>query len=99
MDRALRKLEAMMIVGDAEHLYLLSGMGDVIEPDDGILAIGSGGNFALAAARAALRLPNENLSTREIAELAMNVAAEICPFTNTHFCIEEVVASGVKSNG
>ncbi|MGA1191086.1 MAG: ATP-dependent protease subunit HslV [Bdellovibrionota bacterium] len=98
MDRALRRLEAMMIVGDAEHLYLLSGMGDVIEPDDGVLAIGSGGNFALAAARAALRLPHEGLSTREIAELAMSVAAEICPFTNSQFCIEEVVAKEEKNN-
>ncbi|MCB0329834.1 MAG: ATP-dependent protease subunit HslV [Bdellovibrionales bacterium] len=91
MDRALRRLEAMLIVGDAENLYLLSGMGDVIEPDDGVLAIGSGGNFALAAARALLRNEqSSSLPLRTIAEQAMTVAAEICPFTNSHFNIEEV---------
>jgi ATP-dependent HslUV protease subunit HslV len=89
-DRALRRLEAMLIVGDAEHLYLLSGMGDVIEPDDGVLAIGSGGNYALAAARALLGLEEKKLTTREIAERAMGIAADICPFTNAQFTLEEV---------
>ncbi|MCI5064179.1 ATP-dependent protease subunit HslV [bacterium] len=92
-DRALRRLEAMLIVGNGDHLYLLSGMGDVIEPDDGVLAIGSGGNFALAAARALLRA-DVGLSPREIAEQAMTIAAEICPFTNAHFTIEEVGTDG-----
>lgn len=90
MDRALRRLEAMLIVGNAESLYLLSGMGDVIEPDDGVLAIGSGGNFALAAARALLRSEELQLSLRELAIRAMTVAAEICPFTNSNFVVEQV---------
>jgi ATP-dependent HslUV protease, peptidase subunit HslV len=89
-DRALRRLEAMMIVGDKKSLYLLSGSGDVIQPDDGILAIGSGGNFALAAARALVRHGDPKLSARQIAETAMAVAAEICPFTNNQFVFEEL---------
>lgn len=89
-DRYLRRLEAMMIVGNLEGLFLLSGAGDVIQPDDGVLGIGSGGTFALAAARALIRGAGEQLSARQIAELAMNVAAEICPFTNERLLIEEL---------
>lgn len=89
-DRALRRLDAMLIVGNKEGLYLLSGSGDVIQPDDGVLAIGSGGNFALAAARALARKGDANLSARQIAEAAMQVASEICPFTNSHFVFEEL---------
>lgn len=88
-DKYLRKLEAMLVVGDLESLYLLSGVGDVIQPDDGVIGIGSGGNFALPAARALLRKAPD-LSAREIAETAMTIAAEICPFTNNQFTFEEV---------
>ena len=88
MDKALRKLEAMMIVADKNQLLMVSGMGDVIEPEDDILAIGSGGNFALAAAKALKE--NTNLSAREIAEKALTIAGDICVFTNHHLTIEEV---------
>jgi ATP-dependent HslUV protease subunit HslV len=88
-DRYLRRLEAMLVVGDREALYLLSGMGDVIQPDDGVLAIGSGGSFALSAARALVRKAPE-LSAREIVESAMLIASEICPFTNDHLHLEEL---------
>ncbi|MCO6430700.1 MAG: ATP-dependent protease subunit HslV [Deltaproteobacteria bacterium] len=89
-DRYLRRLEAMMVVGDRDSLYILSGMGDVLQPDDGVAAIGSGGNFALSAARALLRHAGSHLSPREIAEGAMTIAAEICPFTNSNLTIEEL---------
>lgn len=89
-DKYLRRLEAMLIVADKDSLYLVSGMGDVIQPDDGILAIGSGGNFALSAARALIRSENENLSARQIVESAMKIASEICPFTNSNISIQEV---------
>jgi ATP-dependent HslUV protease subunit HslV len=79
-DRALRRLEAMLIVGDAESVLVVSGTGDVIEPDDGIVAIGSGGPYALAAARALAR--NTPLGAEEIARAALGIAAEICVFTN-----------------
>jgi len=88
-DRVLRRLEAMLIIADRESSLLVSGMGDVIEPDDGLLAIGSGGNFALAAARALIR-HSPNLSARQIAEGAMKIAAEICVYTNDQFTIEEL---------
>lgn len=88
-DRVLRRLEAMLIVADRESSLLISGMGDVIEPDDGLLAIGSGGNFALAAARAMVRRAPE-MSAREIAEEAMKIAAELCVYTNDRFIIEEL---------
>ena len=91
-DRALRRLEAMLIVGDKDSLFLLSGMGDVIQPDDGVLAIGSGGNFALAAARSLLRKGPSEMSAREIVETSLGIAAEICPFTNTHFNFLELKA-------
>ncbi len=79
-DRALRRLEAMLLVGDPGALLMVSGNGDVIEPDDGIAAIGSGGAFALAAARALLR--NTALAAEEIAREALGIAAEICIYTN-----------------
>ena len=85
-DRVLRRLEAMMIVGDAENVLLLTGAGDVIESDDGVVAIGSGGNFALAAARAMLR--HSSLDARTVALEAMRIAAEICVFTNDRVTIE-----------
>ncbi|MFZ1123501.1 MAG: ATP-dependent protease subunit HslV [Candidatus Binataceae bacterium] len=88
-DRVLRRLEAMLIVADRESSLLISGLGDVIEPDDGILAIGSGGNYALAAARALVRHAPA-MSARQIAESAMQVAAEICVYTNDRFIIEEL---------
>jgi ATP-dependent HslUV protease subunit HslV len=88
-DRVLRRLEAMLVVADGESSLLISGSGDVIEPDDGILAIGSGGNFALAAARALVHY-NPVMSAREIAEAAMKVAAEICVYTNDRFVFEEL---------
>ncbi len=87
-DRALRKLEAMLVVADAEATFILSGAGDVIEPDDGVCAIGSGGSFALAAARALLG--HTELAARQIAETAMKIAADICIYTNTHLTIEEL---------
>lgn len=92
MDRYLRRLEAMMIVGDDNSLFLLSGVGDVIQPDDGILAIGSGGNFALAAARALIRGAGDSVTAREAAQTAMTVAAEICPFTNDKLHFEEITS-------
>lgn len=88
MDRAMRKLEAMLLVADQENLLLVSGTGEVIEADDGILAIGSGGNYALAAARALAA--NTDLSAHEIAEKALHIAAEICVYTNDHIIVEDV---------
>jgi ATP-dependent HslUV protease, peptidase subunit HslV len=88
-DRILRRLEAMLIVADTESSLLISGAGDVIEPDDGLLAIGSGGNFALAAARALIR-HGKDLTARQIAEGAMKIASEICVYTNDRFVFEEL---------
>lgn len=88
-DRVLRRLEAMLVVADRESSLLISGTGDLIEPDDGILAIGSGGNFALAAARALVRHAPK-MTAREVAESAMKVASEICVYTNDRFVIEEL---------
>ncbi len=87
-DRVLRRLEAMLIVADGESTFLLSGTGDVIQPDDGVVAIGSGGGYALAAARALVK--NTDLPAREIAEAAMGIAGEICIYTNSNFTLEEV---------
>lgn len=87
-DRMLRRLEAMLLVVDKEHSFVISGTGDVIEPDDGIMAIGSGGPYALAAARALVK--HSSLSAREIAEEAMHIAASICIYTNTNIVIEEL---------
>ena len=86
MDRMLRRLEAMLLLGDPETLLVVSGNGDVIEPDDGVAAIGSGGSYALAAARALSR--HTELSAREIASEALRVAAEICIYTNDSIKIE-----------
>src|SRR5580765_5089019 len=87
-DRILRRLEAMLIVLDKSRTFLLSGNGDLIEPDDGIVAIGSGGPFALAAARALAG--NTDLEARTIAERSMKIAGEICIYTNTSLTIEEL---------
>ncbi|MCE9625222.1 MAG: ATP-dependent protease subunit HslV [Deltaproteobacteria bacterium] len=87
-DRILRRLEAMLIVANADKTFTMSGNGDVIEPDDGIAAIGSGGPFALAAARALLR--NTKMNAKEIALAAMKIAAEICIYTNDSITIEEI---------
>jgi ATP-dependent HslUV protease subunit HslV len=87
-DRALRRLEAMLIVADRQHTFLLSGTGDLIEPDEGIAAIGSGGAYALAAARALARATE--LGARQIAETAMAVAAEVCIYTNGNVTYEEL---------
>jgi ATP-dependent HslUV protease, peptidase subunit HslV len=87
-DRALRRLEAMLVVADSESTFIISGSGDVIEPDDGVCSIGSGGGFALAAARALIR--NTELPPRAIAEQAMAIAADICIYTNTTLTIEEL---------
>ena len=87
-DKAMRKLEAMLICADKENLMLISGTGEVIEPDDDVLAIGSGGNYALAAARALLE--NTDLNAAEIAEKALHIAAEICVFTNDNIIVEKV---------
>lgn len=87
-NESLRKLEAMMIVADKENLLIITGVGDVVEPEHGICAIGSGGNYALSAGRALAE--NTDLSAREIAEKAMKIAGEICIFTNNNLTIEEV---------
>lgn len=88
-DRVLRRLEALMIVMNRDHMLLISGNGEIIEPDDGILAIGSGGNFALAAGRA-LKKHAPHMSAKEIAEAALLTAAEICVFTNANLVVEEM---------
>jgi len=87
-DKVLRRLEAMMLVADRENSYVLSGSGEVIEPEDGIMAIGSGGSYALSAARALVRFTK--MSAAEITTEAMKIAAEICIYTNDHITIEEV---------
>lgn len=87
-DRALRHLQALLVVADREKTFLLSGNGDLIEPDDGIAAIGSGGPFALAAARALLK--HTPLSAREIAEEAMTIAGNVCIYTNLSIVVEEL---------
>ena len=87
-DRILRRLDALLVVADREHSFLLSGSGELIEPDDGIVAVGSGGNFALAAARALLQVPD--LSAKEIAQRSLEIAADICVFTNRHITILEL---------
>ncbi len=87
-DRALRHLEALLLVADEKNTYLLSGNGDVIEPDDGIVAIGSGGPFALAAARALVK--HTGMTAKEIVEEAMRLAGQICIFTNDQVTIEEL---------
>jgi ATP-dependent HslUV protease subunit HslV len=90
-DRYLRRLEAMMAVADAEVSLLLTGQGDVLEPDDGLIGIGSGGPFALAAARALIDV--EGLSAEAIVRKAMAIAAGICVYTNTHLSLEVIEPS------
>lgn len=87
-DRALRKLEAMLVVADKTASLIITGNGDVVEPERGIIAIGSGGNFALSAARALLE--NTQLSAREITEKSLDIAADICVYTNHNTVIEEL---------
>ena len=87
-DKAVRKLEAMMIVADKDTVLLVSGSGEVIEPEGGICAIGSGGNFALAAARALYT--ETNLSAEQIARRSLEIAGEICIYTNSHITVEVV---------
>jgi len=87
-DRYLRRLEAMLIVMDPKATLLISGTGDVIEPDEGVIAIGSGGSYALAAARALLR--NSDLSAAEIARRSLEIAGEICVYTNQEIVVEEM---------
>ncbi|MBR0463215.1 MAG: ATP-dependent protease subunit HslV [Clostridia bacterium] len=87
-DKAMRKLEALLICADAENLLLLSGTGEVIEPDDDVLAIGSGGNYALAAARALMQ--NTDLPADEIANRALHIAASICVYTNDNIRVEVI---------
>jgi ATP-dependent HslUV protease subunit HslV len=87
-DRYLRRLEALLLVGDADKLFVVSGNGDVIEPEHDLVAIGSGGPFAQAAARALLE--NTELSAREITERALGIAADICIYTNRSLVIEEI---------
>ena len=87
-DRVLRRLEALLAVADRETSLILSGTGDIIEPDDGIIGIGSGGSYALAAARALQQ--HTQLSAREIAETAMRIAADICIYTNDRLSVEEL---------
>lgn len=87
-DRVLRRLEALLVVADQDHTFLLSGGGELIEPDDGILAVGSGGNYALAAARALLS--DERLTARDVVQRALEIAADICVYTNRHLTILEL---------
>ena len=86
-DKYLRRLEALMAIADKEKSFIISGTGDVLEPEDGIIGIGSGGNFALAAAKV---LMDSKLSAEEIAKKAINVAAEICVYTNNNISIEKI---------
>lgn len=88
MDRALRRLEALLAVVDQEHSLIISGTGEVIEPDDGIIGIGSGGAYAAAAARALVK--HSTLSAREITEEAMRIAASLCVYTNDQITVEEL---------
>jgi ATP-dependent HslUV protease subunit HslV len=90
MDRALRRLEALLLVSDRQNTFIISGTGDVIEPDTGVAAIGSGGPFAQAAATALLE--HTSLPPRQIAEAAMSIAARICIYTNEHIAYEELRA-------
>jgi ATP-dependent HslUV protease subunit HslV len=87
-DRILRRLEAMLLVSDKKSTFLISGTGDVIEPEQGVIAIGSGGSFAYAAARA--YLDSSELSAREIAERSLKIASEICIYTNSEILVEEL---------
>ena len=94
-DRVLRRLEALLSVADKQSSLMITGNGDVIEPEDNLIAIGSGGPFAQSAARALMA--NTNLSAREIVERALNIAADICIYTNHNFTIEELTAEPKKT--
>jgi ATP-dependent HslUV protease subunit HslV len=87
-DRVLRRLEALLVVADNEHGYVISGSGELIEPDDGVLAIGSGGSFALAAARALLKATK--MDPADIVQKSLEIAADICVYTNTHITVLEL---------
>ncbi|HEY4531942.1 MAG TPA: ATP-dependent protease subunit HslV [Kurthia sp.] len=89
-DKMLQKLEALLLVMNKETLLLVSGSGEVIEPDDGILAIGSGGNYALSAGRALKQYSGEQMTAKEIAEASLNIAADICVFTNHNIIVEDL---------
>lgn len=89
-DKILRKLEALLIVMDREDMLLISGNGEVIEPDDELLAVGSGGNYALSAARALKRHGDDSLTAKDIARQGLKIAAEICVYTNDHIVVEEL---------
>jgi ATP-dependent HslUV protease subunit HslV len=93
-DRYLRRLEAMMAVADRDHSFTLTGQGDVLEPEDGIIAIGSGGNYALAAARALIEVPD--LTAEAVARRAMRIAGDICVYTNHSLIVETI---GVEALG
>lgn len=88
MDKALRRLEALLIVADKDNSFLISGTGDVVEPDDGIIAIGSGGSFALAAARALVKF--SRLSAKELVLESLKISSDICIYTNDHITVEEL---------
>jgi ATP-dependent HslUV protease, peptidase subunit HslV len=94
-DKMLRHLEALLLVADPNVMFLISGAGDVIEPDGGVAAIGSGGSYALAAARALME--NTDLTARKIAEEAMKIAGKICIYTNENFVVEELAAAPEKA--
>jgi ATP-dependent HslUV protease, peptidase subunit HslV len=87
-DRVLRRLEAMLVVADLDHSYLVSGIGELFEPDDGVVAVGSGGNYALAAARALM--PDPSKSARDIVRQSLEIAADICVYTNRNLTILEL---------
>jgi ATP-dependent HslUV protease subunit HslV len=89
-DRILRRLDAMLVVADLDHTYLVSGVGELFEPDDGVVAVGSGGNYALAAARALL--PDESKNARDIVQRSLEIAADICVFTNKNLTILDLPA-------
>jgi ATP-dependent HslUV protease subunit HslV len=91
-DRILRRLEALLVVADLEHSFLVSGSGELIEPDDGVVAVGSGGNYALAAARALLPLPGQD--ARTIVQRSLEIAADICVYTNRHITVLELPGEG-----
>ena len=87
-DKVLRNLEAMLIVADAEHLFVVSGNGDLIEPDEGIVAIGSGGHYAFAAAKALMK--HTDMKAEELTKEALHIAAEICIYTNDQITVEAI---------
>ncbi|MCF6147622.1 MAG: ATP-dependent protease subunit HslV [Candidatus Kuenenia sp.] len=87
-DKVLRRLESLLVVIDKQHSFLISGSGDVIEPDDGIIGIGSGGSYAVAAARALVK--HSSLSVKEIVGESLNIAADICVYTNKNIKVEEI---------